>query len=129
IDQDWPGVLAKLEAVRQQVVNRRALIANVTLDSSNWAEFDPHLRDVVNAFPSQAPAAAAWYAPRPSADEGLSVPAQVNYVGKGCDLHQICYRYDGSIQVITNHLRTSYLWDKIRVQGGAYGAFSRFSQQ
>jgi len=129
IDQDWPGVLAKLEAVRQQVVNRRALIANVTLDSSNWAEFEPRLRDLVYAFPSQPSAAAAWYAPRLLADEGLSVPAQVNYVGKGADLYQLGYRYDGSIQVITNHLRTSYLWDKIRVQGGAYGAFSRFSQQ
>jgi Zn-dependent M16 (insulinase) family peptidase len=57
------------------------------------------------------------------------VPAQVNYVGKGADLYQLGYTYHGSIHVITNHLRTSYLWDKIRVQGGAYGAFSRFSQQ
>jgi len=129
IEQDWPGVLAKLEAVRQQVVNRNALITNVTLDSANWATFEPHLRDLVMAMPGHAPATAAWYAPRLPADEGLSVPAQVNYVGKGADLYQLGYRYDGSIQVITNHLRTSYLWDKVRVQGGAYGAFSRFSQQ
>jgi Zn-dependent M16 (insulinase) family peptidase len=59
----------------------------------------------------------------------LSLPAQVNYVGKGANLYALGYQYDGSIHVITNHLRTSYLWDKIRVQGGAYGAFSRFNQQ
>jgi Zn-dependent M16 (insulinase) family peptidase len=129
MEADWPAVLAKLEAVRQQVVNRRALIANVTLDSSNWNEFEPHLRDLVNVFPAHAPSAASWYAPRLTADEGLSVPAQVKYVGKGADLYQLGYRYHGSIHVIANHLRTSYLWDKIRVQGGAYGAFCRFSQQ
>jgi Zn-dependent M16 (insulinase) family peptidase len=129
IEEDWPGVLAKLEAVRQQVVNRRGMIANVTLDSGNWSDFEPHLRELVTALPAHAPASASWYAPRVLDDQGLSIPAQVNYVGKGADLYQLGYTYHGSIQVITNHLRTSYLWDKIRVQGGAYGAFSRFSQQ
>jgi Zn-dependent M16 (insulinase) family peptidase len=129
MEQDWPRVLAQLEAVRQQVVNRQALIANVTLDSGNWSDFEPQLRDFVSAFPAHAPTSTSWYAPRLAEDEGLSVPAQVNYVGKGADLYRLGYAYDGSIHVITNHLRTSYLWDKVRVQGGAYGAFSRFSQQ
>lgn len=129
IDRDWPSVLAKLEAVRRHVVNRRGMLANVTLDSSNWSEFEPHLRDLVTAFPTHAAEMTSWFAPRLPVDEGLTLPAQVNYVGKGADLYQLGYTYDGSIQVITNHLRTSYLWDKIRVQGGAYGAFSRFSQQ
>jgi Zn-dependent M16 (insulinase) family peptidase len=129
MEQDWPRVLAQLEAVRQQVVNRQALIANVTLDSGNWSDFEPQLRDFVSALPAHAPTSTSWYAPRLAEDEGLSVPAQVNYVGKGADLYRLGYAYDGSIHVITNHLRTSYLWDKVRVQGGAYGAFSRFSQQ
>jgi Zn-dependent M16 (insulinase) family peptidase len=128
IEEDWPAILAKLEAVRSQVINRRAMIANVTLDSDNWAEFEPNLRDLIAAIPAQEAATASWYAPRLPDNEGLSIPAQVNYVGKGADLYQLGYEYHGSIQVITNHLRTSYLWDKIRVQGGAYGAFSRFSQ-
>ena len=129
MEQDWAGVLAKLEAVRQQVLNRQALIINVTLDTENWREFEPSLRDLVASLPSHAPTYSSWQGPRNTDDEGLSVPAQVNYVGKGADLYQLGYEYHGSINVITNHLRTSYLWDKIRVQGGAYGAFSRFSQQ
>lgn len=127
IEQDWAGVLAKLDAVRQHVINRRALIINVTLDAENWREFEPSLRELVDALPSHAPESTSWHGPRNTADEGLSVPAQINYVGKGADLYQLGYQYHGSIHVITNHLRTSYLWDKIRVQGGAYGAFSRFS--
>ena len=129
IEQDWPSVLAKLEAVRQQVVNRNALIANVTLDAENFRAFEPHLRELVSALPAQSAGERSWFAPRLPENEGLSVPAQINYVGKGADLYALGYEYDGSIHVITNHLRSSYLWDKIRVQGGAYGAFSRFSQQ
>jgi Zn-dependent M16 (insulinase) family peptidase len=58
--------------------------------------------------------------------EGLAVPAQVNYVGKGANLYELGYEYDGSSEVIVAYLRTAYLWEKIRVQGGAYGAFSVF---
>lgn len=129
MEQDWPAVLAKLEAVRRRVINRRALIANVTLDADNWRTFEPHLRDLVAALPAQPATTTAWMPARVTVDEGLSVPAQVNYVGKGANLYSLGYDYHGSIHVITNHLRTSYLWDKIRVQGGAYGAFCRFSRQ
>ncbi len=58
--------------------------------------------------------------------EGLTIPAQVNYVGKGANLYDLGYEYDGSAEVITGYLRLAYLWEKIRVQGGAYGGFSVF---
>ena len=57
----------------------------------------------------------------------MIIPAQVNYVGKGTNLYRLGYRYHGSAQVITRYLRTSWLWDRVRVQGGAYGAFCHFS--
>lgn len=129
LDQDWEGVLAKLEAARAQIVNRQGMVVNVTLDADNWARFEPHLRELVGTLPAQETAPAVWVRPELPEGEGLSVPAQVNYVGKGANLYDLGYPYDGSIHVISNHLRTSYLWDKVRVQGGAYGAFCRFSQQ
>ncbi len=129
LDEDWPGVLAKLEAVRDLVVNRQTLIANVTLDAAGMAAFGPALADFVAGLPAAPHAAVAWTPGARSGHEGLSIPAQVNYVGKGANLYDLGYGYDGSIHVITNHLRTSYLWDKVRVQGGAYGAFCRFSRE
>ena len=60
------------------------------------------------------------------ADEGLTLPAQVNYVGKGGNLFGLGYELKGSIGVVTKFLRNTYLWDRVRVQGGAYGAFCTF---
>ena len=40
------------------------------------------------------------------------------------------YKPTGAIAVVINHLNTTWLWDKIRVQGGAYGGqcmFDRYS--
>merc|ERR1711957_318482 len=36
------------------------------------------------------------------------------------------YNLDGSSLVISKFIGTSYLWDKVRVSGGAYGGFCQF---
>ena len=59
--------------------------------------------------------------------EGLTIPTQVNYVGKGANLYQLGYRFHGSAQVVTRYVRTAWLWDRVRVLGGAYGAFCLFN--
>jgi len=69
------------------------------------------------------------WSPEPMVDfEGMTLPAQVNYVGKGVNLYDLGYRYHGSIHVITRYLRNAWLWEKIRLQGGAYGAFCSFDK-
>ena len=69
----------------------------------------------------------SWQRPAGVLAEGLTIPAQVNYVGKGGNLYSLGYQRNGSLEVILNYLRTTWLWEKIRVQGGAYGAFSLFN--
>jgi hypothetical protein len=129
IDEDWPGVLAKLEEVRSILVTRQAMLANVTLDASNYAVFEPALTAFAAELPDRPAPRLVWAPPLDTTNEGLVIPAQVNFVGKGANLYDLGYTLHGSINVINNYLRTAYLWDKIRVQGGAYGAFCRFSQQ
>ena len=129
IETNWPAVLAKLEEVRQTLFNRTNLICNVTLDSENWRQVQPNLQEFVAALPIGAPNYPGWTPTLERNNEGLVVAAQVNYVGKGANLYDLGYRYHGSSSVITNFIRTSWLWDKIRMQGGAYGAFCSFGRQ
>ncbi|MFN8488954.1 MAG: insulinase family protein [Caldilineaceae bacterium] len=129
IESDWPGVVQKLQAVQQHLLNRDGMICNVTLDANNWARFEPRLRDFITSLPVSAPAQAHWSPAFNTTHEGLIIPAQVNYVGKGANIYSLGYQYHGSINVITNFIRTSWLWEKVRMQGGAYGAFCNFSKQ
>ncbi|HAJ34499.1 MAG TPA: peptidase M16 [Chloroflexi bacterium] len=129
VDQDWPTVLEKLDAVRHALVGRAGMIANVTLDADNWATVQPQLAAFVHDLPEHAAAGAPWQPSLSSIDEGLAIPAQVNYVGKGGNLYALGYTYHGSIHVINNFVRTSWLWDKVRAEGGAYGAFVSFGKQ
>lgn len=53
---------------------------------------------------------------------------QVNYVVKGGQLWQSGEKIPGSAMVVNNYLRNGYLWDTVRVIGGAYGGFCSFSR-
>jgi presequence protease len=129
IEKDWDSVLGKLETVRRLLLNRAAMIVNVTLDSASYGAFHPHLAALIEVIPveSQKSNVKAIFDFRSSTkNEGLTIPAQVNYVGKGANLYALGYEPHGSVHVIRRYLGTTWLWDKIRVQGGAYGGFSTF---
>ena len=51
----------------------------------------------------------------------------MNYVGKAANLYEDAgYKLHGSAYVINKYLGTTWLWDRVRVSGGAYGGFSDF---
>jgi presequence protease len=128
VENDWPSVLAKLEQIHQFIINRNALVVNVTLDEANWQQFRPQLDDFLTHLPAANGQRTPWQTDDLPPFEGLTIPAQVNYVAKGTNLYTHGYELDGSISVISNYLRTSWLWEKIRAQGGAYGAMYSFDR-
>ncbi|MBI1801155.1 MAG: hypothetical protein HYR71_05960 [Chloroflexi bacterium] len=129
MDNDWPGVLAALEGIRRALIARRAMLWNVTLDETSWAQFAPRLAQLQAALPDAAVEAAPWSPPLSALDEGLTMPSPVNYVAKGEDIRRLGYEPRGSISVMTNYLRMNWVHERVRVQGGAYGGGCSFDRQ
>lgn len=121
IETDWAGVQAKLERIRDIVFNRSAAILNVTLDGENWGALQPDVSAFLADLPVKEIAVQPWTMPSYPANEGFTIPAQVNYVAKGGSLFDNGYISHGSAFVVNKYLYTTYIWEKIRVQGGAYG--------
>ncbi len=54
--------------------------------------------------------------------QGYRVPAQVGFAARGYRLSELSgMPFHGSLYLLSNILTYSYLWNKVRVQGGAYG--------
>ena len=126
IDADWPGVEAVLTSMRERLFNRGGMVVNLTADAALAEKAEAELARFVGTMPEGALRPGDWnhdFAPK---NEGLVIPAQVNYVGKGANLKALGITLRASSAVALRLLNTTYLWDKIRVQGGAYGGSSRF---
>jgi len=129
VKNHWPEVLEKLEQIKETLIRSRETLVNVTLDEDNYADFREQLEEFLSFIPEGDTRAQEWQWSAPGApNEGLVIPAQVNYVGKATNLYELGYQFHGSALVISKYLRTTWLWEKVRVQGGAYGAFSLFDR-
>ena len=56
--------------------------------------------------------------------EGISLATQVQYVAMGGNFLKEGFRYTGHMRVLKTLLGYDYLWNRLRVLGGAYGASS-----
>lgn len=54
--------------------------------------------------------------------DGIIIPSLVNYDALGVNLSDLGYENSGKLMVLNHILRYDYLWNQIRVKGGAYGA-------
>lgn len=129
IENDWQSVQLELEKLLTLLISNTNMICNCTIDADNWLEIEPRIQGFIKSLPAHENSHMDWRFQMDSSHLGLSIPSQINFVGKGINLYQHGYQFSGSAFVISNYLRTSWLWDKVRVHGGAYGAFCRFNRR
>lgn len=72
-----------------------------------------------------APAAA--FVPRPRTREAVIVPTDVAFAGLAFPAVGADHPLAGALTVLSTHLSYDYLWNEIRVKGGAYGAGASFN--
>lgn len=128
IDNNWEAVQARLEQIRSLLVNRTTLLVNITADAATRQQITPVLDAFLAALPAQPATPQPWHPDYAQPFVGLTMPSQVNYVGKAANLYQLGYTMHGSLLVIAKYVNTSWIWEQVRVKGGAYGGFMRFNR-
>ncbi len=127
-DQEWELISSTLEEIKHLLFNQNNLLVNVTIDQPHWNSVQKEINQFVHHLPSAELSKETWSKKSPVVNEGLIAPSQVNFVGKGGDLYALGYEDHGSMNVILQYLRSTWLWEKVRVQGGAYGGFCSFDR-
>ncbi|MBG0791801.1 MAG: insulinase family protein [Desulfovibrionaceae bacterium] len=123
IQDDFPSVAADMERIRSLLLAQSNLILNATMDAAMFKFMEDAIAGLAATLPESGGTPVERTVPAFPAREGLAIPAQVNYVGKGCDVTAHGFEFTGAAQAVNKLIRTGYLWEKVRVQGGAYGAF------
>ncbi|MEM7801811.1 MAG: peptidase M16, partial [Chloroflexota bacterium] len=129
VENNWDDVLAKLKKIQSLLLNRKIMFTDTTLDQPNYQQVKPSIIRFLDEMPQAEPVFQEWAIGSLPANEGLTVPTQVNYVSKGVNLYELGFENHGSLQVALNLIRTGHLWDKVRMQGGAYGSFIQFNSR
>ena len=126
VHTDAEAIGAKLAAVMKKIFTRSALTLEVMASRDDWQTAKNTVSSWITALPQGEKLQACAISACPRKNEGIMTSGTVQYVAKGGNFRSHGYDYDGSLMVLDTILQYGYLWTKIRVQGGAYGAFTRF---
>ena len=129
VETSWERVQARMRSTLERLLDRASLIFNITTDQEHFTALEPKLKQFLAGLPAASTLsshATTWGLPPLGDGEALTIPAPVNYVGKGVRAPKDLPCSLGALMVVTRYLRTAWLWDRIRVKGGAYGAFCIF---
>ena len=124
------GIIAKLQQLLPVFFNKAQYLLSYSCDAADRAEVRRMALEFAATLPagSEASGKEAKALPLPEKNEAIITPGKVQYVLAGGDYHKHGYPYSGSMLVLAAMLRYEYLWTKIRVQGGAYGANAVFDR-
>ena len=127
-DECFPALQSLMEELVEQVFHKKNLIVSVTLKEKDYPAFARVLPKLVNGLSAKEFPSVEYHWDLERANEGLMSSSRVQYVGKGANFMKLGHPFTGSMHVLETLLRYDYFWTRIRVQGGAYGAFTNFSR-
>ena len=119
-DERKDALCDTLRDLRERIFTSTGGIASFTGSDEDFRRYWAAAGDLGLA-PRTAPAK-ELYVPWPEdKHEAFIIPSDVSYLARACDPRVLGIETDGVWSVASNALSYDYLWNEIRVKGGAYG--------
>ncbi|MBR5908927.1 MAG: insulinase family protein, partial [Schwartzia sp.] len=118
----------RLSALPAPMFTKSGLILGVTVEKKDYPAVEAALSPLLDALNDKAYPAAKQPKENDVKNEALVTSSRVQYVGKGENYVRLGYKFTGAMRVLETIMRYGYLWTRLRVQGGAYGAAAQFAR-
>ncbi|BBB91480.1 MAG TPA: insulinase family protein [Methylomusa anaerophila] len=132
LERELDGKLAEigknLANTARLIFNRDSLLVSITCEEGDYPKFTDSLAVLYNLLGARNLKPVTYHFDLEALNEGIMTAGKVQYVAKGANFRRLGYSYHGSMKVLESILRYDFLWSRIRVQGGAYGAFAQFDR-
>lgn len=124
LDKNPEAVVKELEEIVSKLFISNSLIISFAGESEDYERFIKSIDTFKNTLKQGVVEEKTYDFEVTALNEGLLTQGEVNYVAKGGVFNR--EKYNGSLNVLETILSYDYLWNSVRVKGGAYGVFSLF---
>ena len=125
-ERDYDALIVKIESLYRQIVQRGRLIINITADREGITLMNDEIVRMIAVMPEGQPLQVQKGPVLQAVDTGVSISAQVCYVARVMPAAPYRDALSGSLSVLSRLLSNDYLYNRIRVQGGAYGGMCQY---
>lgn len=110
-----------MKALLGRLLNKNRLNVLYTGEKERAENVKNSLHEAFSDLPDEALDEPVDYQPGKKQNEAFVTAQDVNYVGTGADAKDTL-PFNGASNVLSTAIRFDYLWNQIRVKGGAYGS-------
>lgn len=123
-DEKIDATIIKLKELINTIFNVNNLMIAVTGKEEELGAVQNNVSTILSVLSTNKVERYSYEFKEENKKEGMLTPANVQYVAKGYNFKKLGYEYTGKLLVLKTIIGMDYLWNKVRVQGGAYGAFA-----
>ncbi|MFW5959557.1 MAG: insulinase family protein [Chitinivibrionales bacterium] len=122
-EADYESIADNLKTLHKEIVSQNNLLVSLTSERPDQAA-ESFLKRL-SCFPKGENKGPAQRGSFNKGDldtiTGVRIGSSVNYSARVWNLGPVSPEEAGNLMILSKNLSTGYLWDKIRVEGGAYG--------
>lgn len=121
MDENWDfaALVQKMQTLLASIVNRKSL--TVSVSGANSGAVEALASAVAERIPERENLPKAKIQPWGKRKESIAVPADISFAVLGGNIKDHGGESCGQMQLASQIISLGYLWNVIRVQGGAYG--------
>ena len=123
---DIKRIHKELEEVIRLVFNKNNIMVSFSGTDEDYAMFEKAIKPFIAKLSDEKLTYNDYKFDLDAKNEGLLMQGNVQFVAKGGDYKKAGYEYSGAMSLLETILGFDYLWNNVRVKGGAYGVFSNF---
>lgn len=125
-DEEYSNVLLQLQQLLKRFFQKTKYLLTYSCDAEDKMIVRQQTLNLLEKFSETVIGENPDILPIPEINEAITTSGKVQYVVAGGNFAKYGHKYVGAMAVLETILRYEYLWTKIRIQGGAYGANARF---
>ncbi|QUH20326.1 insulinase family protein [Alkaliphilus sp. B6464] len=127
-DEKQEEILENLKKVYNMIFNKNNMLISISSDKADFEIVREEAVSLIERLPNCKFEKYKYSFDFTPKNEGLLTSSKVQYVAKGYNFKELGYGYLGHMQVLKTIVSLDYLWNKVRVAGGAYGSLANFSK-
>lgn len=126
------NLIAVLKMLMKKIFAVNRMSISVTADNEGYELVEKAFPELFSALPERVEEPApepSWLLCQKEKNEGFKTAGKVQYVARAGSFRDKGIPYHGSYKVLKTILGYDYLWNEVRVKGGAYGVMCAFLEE
>ena len=127
-EEEKDALISKLEKLAKQLFRADNLMLSYTAERAGLEGFEQEIASIKTSLFTDKVEETPCVIHCEKRNEGFKTSSKVQYVARVGNFVDAGYEYTGAFQILKVILGYEYLWQNVRVKGGAYGCMSNFNR-